>query len=66
MKVAIEITETDLRNAVFERLKGEFPESVTNFFGSNPIQVKMTYNSREGWRQPRYMRILIEKDIKLP
>ncbi len=66
MKVEVQITEQDIRNAVYERLKGKFPESVLNFFGSNPLEVKMTYNSREGWRQPRYMRILIEKDIKLP
>ncbi len=66
MKIEIEISEQDIRNAVFERLKGKFPHEVTEFFGSNPIQVKMTLNSREGWRRPRYLRILIEKEINLP
>lgn len=66
MKIEIQITEQDIREAVHGRLKETFPHYVTDFFGSNPIQVKTSTNPREKWRTPCYVRILIEKEARLP
>lgn len=65
MKVAIEITEADIRKAVFDRLRAKWPAEVCALFGCNQIEVKMTYNGREGWRRPKYLRLMVEKEINL-
>lgn len=39
---------------------------ITDLIKFDPTQVKMTYNSREGWRTPRHLRLLIEREIDLP
>jgi hypothetical protein len=65
MKIRVEIDSSEIRGAIRQRLLGRIPSEMTEFFGRADVEVKMTYRSNATWRRPKYLRMVIEKEIEL-
>lgn len=62
MKIAIEITESDIRRLVFDKLKEKSSGFLNDFVG---FEVRTTCRCNETWRRPTYLRAVVEKEVDL-
>lgn len=65
MNIEITIDESDMRAAMHAYLKTRYPREVTDNFGLNDFEVKMTYRGNETWRRPKYLRLRVNKRTNL-
>jgi hypothetical protein len=65
MNIEITIDESDMRAAVHAFLKTRYPKEITDNFGLNDFEVKMTYRANETWRRPKYLRLHVSKRTSL-